>query len=214
MATLYPSIFQCAVLKKGDITSYTQIKNKRIVPGKVGFTSTVIAEQVLKAYDMSFKSIKEAGGNVSYVGFSDAAALMKDGHCDVNMLLTDCPAAVLIDLNFSPGIRFLGVDAKHMKKLLELEPGLIATVIPKTAYKDMPADVPTPGTATCLVIRDNVEDNVAYAVTKAIWDNMPELVKIKKVMGKADLKDALLGCKIPVHPGAMKFYKEHGVKIK
>ncbi|MCP4576420.1 MAG: TAXI family TRAP transporter solute-binding subunit [Deltaproteobacteria bacterium] len=213
VAAFFPSIFQGAATKKSGITSYSQLKDKKIVPGKVGFTSTVIAEQVLKAYGISFKSIKQSGGTVSFVGFSDSAALVKDGHCDAVTLLTDCPAAVLIDLNFSPGMRMLGIDPEHMKKVLELEPGLIKAVIPKTAYKGMTEDVPTVSTATCLVIRDDVEDDVAYAVTKAIWDHMGELVKIKKIMGRAKLENALKGAKIPVHPGAMKFYKEHGVKI-
>jgi uncharacterized protein len=214
VATLYPSIYQAAVVKGGDITSFSQLSDKRIVPGKVGYTSRVITEQVLKAYDMSFGSIKEAGGTVSFVGFSDSAALMKDGHIDCVMLLTDCPASVLIDLNFSPGIRLLGLDPQFMKKVLELEPGMIEAVIPKTAYKGMTADIPTVGTATCLVLRDDVEEDVAYAITKAVWENMAELVAIKKNMANAILEDALKGCKIPVHPGAMKFYTEKGVKIK
>jgi uncharacterized protein len=214
VATLYPSIYQAAVVKGGDITSFSQLSNKRIIPGKVGYTSRVITEQVLKAYDMSFGSIKKAGGTVSFVGFSDSAALMKDGHVDSVMLLTDCPASVLIDLNFSPGIRLLGLEPQFLKKVLELEPGMIEAVIPKTAYKGMTEDVPTVGTATCLILRDDVEDDVAYAITKAVWDNMAELVAIKKNMANAKLDDALLGCKIPVHPGAMKFYKEKGIRIK
>jgi len=214
VATLFPSTYQTAVLKKGDITSYAQLHNKRIIPGKVGYTSRVIAEQVLKAYDMSFNSIKKAGGTVSFVGFSDSAALVKDGHTDALIVLTDCPAAVLMGLNFSPGIRFLGIDPEHMKKVLELEPGLIETVIPKTAYKGMSEDVPTVGTATCLLMNEDVEENVGYAVTKALWEHMDELVAIKKNMSNAKIEDALLGCKIPVHPGAMKYYKERGVSIK
>lgn len=214
VATLYPSIYQAAVVRGGKIDSFAQLSNKRIIPGKVGYTSRVITEQVLKAYGMSFDSIKKAGGTVSFVGFSDSAALMKDGHVDCVMLLTDCPASVLIDLNFSPGIRLLRLEPKYMKKVLELEPGMIEATIPKTAYKGMTADVPTVGTATCLVLSDDVEDDVAYAVTKAVWENMEELVAIKKNMANAKLEDALKGCKIPVHPGAMKFYKEKGVKIK
>lgn len=214
VATLYPSIYQAAVVKKSDITSFSQLTNKRIIPGKVGYTSRVITEQVLKAYGISFDSIKKSGGTISFVGFSDSAALMKDGHVDCLMLLTDCPASVLIDLNFSPGIKFLGIEPQYMKKVLELEPGMIASVIPKTAYKGMTEDVPTVATATCLVIRDDIEEDVAYAITKAVWDNMAELVAIKKNMSNAKLDDALKGCKIPVHPGAMKYYKEKGVTVK
>ncbi len=215
LAAMFPSTFQVAVTKKSKITSIGQLADKNVVPGKVGFTATVIAEQVLKAYGLSFSAIKKGGGTLSFVGFSDSAALMKDGHCDAIMLLSDCPTALLIDLNFSPGINLLGIRGEHMKKVLELEPGLIKTVIPKTAYKGMTEDVPTVGTATCLVIRDDVEDDVAYAITKAFWENLPELSKIKKkAFAKVKMENALRGAKIPVHPGAMKYYKEKGVTIK
>jgi len=215
LVSLYPGIFQVAVPKSSKILSFEDLKNKRIVPGKVGFTGTAIAEVILKAYGITFNSIKKSGGKVDFVGYADAAALMKDNHTDAYMAVTSCPQSTVIDLNFRPGVRFLGIDPVHMKKVLSLEPGLFATVIPKTAYKGMDRDVPTMGTVTCLVISQDVEDDVAYAIVKAIFENLGELAKIKKkAISQVSLKKALQGCKIPVHPGAMKYYKEHGVKIK
>jgi TRAP transporter TAXI family solute receptor len=215
LASLYPGIFQVAVPKSSKISSFADLKNKRIVPGKVGFTGTAIAEVILKAYGITFKSIKKNGGKVDFVGYADAAALMKDGHTDAYMAVTSCPQSTIIDLNFRPGVRFLGIDPVHMKKILSLEPGLFATVIPKTAYKGMDKDVPTMGTVTCLVVSQDVEDDVAYAIVKAIFENLGELAKIKKkAISQVSLEKALQGCKIPVHPGAVKYYKEHGLKVK
>jgi len=212
LLSLYPGVFQMAVPKSSDIKTVADLKNKRIVPGKVGFTGTAIAELVLKAYGLTFDSIKQNGGMVSFVGYADSAALMKDGHSDCYMAVTSCPQSTIIDLNFQPGVRFLGVDDAHMKKLLEMEPGLMATVIPKTAYKDMPADVPTPGTVTCLVISKSVPDDIAYNIVKTLYANWPELAKVKK----KDIEDskpekALLGNRIPVHPGVLRYYKEKGI---
>ncbi len=215
LCSLYPGIFQVAVPKKSKIFSFADLKDKRIVPGKVGFTGTAIAEVVLKAYGITFDSIKKNGGKVDFVGYADAAALMKDGHTDAYMAVTSCPQSTIIDLNFRPGIRFLGIDKEHMKKVLALEPGLFATVIPKTAYKGMDKDVPTVGTVTSIVISSDVEDDVAYAIVKAIFEHLDELAKIKKkAISQVSLENALRGCKIPVHPGAMKYYTEKGVKIK
>ena len=148
---------------------------------------------------------------VSYVGYADSAALLKDGHSDVYMAVTSCPQSTIIDLNFRPGIRLLPVDAEHMKKVLEMEPGLMDTVIPKTAYKDMDADVPAVGTVTCIVINKNIPDDVAYKIVKTLYDNWPELAKVKKQAIEESLPEkALLGARIPVHPGALKYYKEKG----
>jgi TRAP-type uncharacterized transport system substrate-binding protein len=92
------------------------------VPGKVGFTGTAIAELVLKAYGMTFDSIKKAGGSVSFVGYTDAAALMKDGHSDAYMAVTSCPQSTIIDLHFRPGVRMLPIPPEYQKKVVSWSP--------------------------------------------------------------------------------------------
>ena len=113
LMSLYPGVFQIAVPAKSNINSVADLKDKRIVPGKVGFSGTAVAEVVIKAYGITFDSIKKNGGLVNYVGYSDSAALMKDGHSDCYMALTSCPQSTIIDLNFRPGIRMLPIDNAH-----------------------------------------------------------------------------------------------------
>jgi TRAP transporter TAXI family solute receptor len=212
LMSLYPGVFQIAVPKKSDITDIGQLADKRIVPGKVGFTGTAIAEIVMKAYDISFKSIKAKGGTVSYVGYADSSALMKDGHSDSFMAVTSCPQATLIDLNFRPGVRFLSIDDAHIKRIKEIEPGLMPTVIPKSAYKGLTADVQTVGTVTNIIVSADLSDDLVYQIVKSIYAGFPELAKIKKkAISESDPKKALQGNNIPVHPGAMKYYKEMGI---
>ena len=210
--SLYPGVFQIVVPKKSDITDIGQLKDKRIVPGKVGFTGTAIAELVLKAYGMTFKSIKAAGGSVSFVGYSDSAALMKDGHSDSYMAVTSCPQSTIIDLNFRPGVRFLPIKPEMQKKVRELEPGLMPTVIPTSAYKGLTADVPTVGTVTNIVCHKDVPEEVIYNFVKTLYANWDALKKVKKkAIEDSKPEKALLGAAIPVHPGAMKYYKEKGI---
>jgi TRAP transporter TAXI family solute receptor len=211
LMSLYPGVFQIAVPKSSKIYTVADLKDKRIVPGKVGFSGTVIAEQVLKAYGITFDSIKKNGGMVSYVGYSDSAALMKDGHSDCYMAVTSCPQSTMIDLNFRPGIRFLPVDQQHMKKILGMEPGLMATAIPKDAYKGMQADVPAVGTVTAIIIHKDVSDDLAYNIVKTLYANFPELAEVKKKAIEASKPEkAMMGAGIPVHPGALRYYKEKG----
>ncbi len=215
LMSLYPGVFQIVVPKKRDITDISQLADKRIVPGKVGFTGTAIAEIVLKAYGISFDSIKKKGGSVSYVGYADSAALMKDGHSDCYMAVTSCPQATIIDLNFRPGVRFLPITPENQKKVRELEPGLMPTTIPQSAYKGLPGDVPTVGTVTNIIISADLPDDLVYQIVKTIYAGFPELAKIKKkAISDSKPENALLGASIPVHPGAMKYYKEKGISAK
>ena len=106
LMSLYPGVFQIAVPKKSDITDIGQLADKRIVPGKVGFTGTAIAEIVLKGYGMTFKSIKKRGGTVSYVGYADSSALMKDGHSDSLWLSPHAPRRRSSTSTFDPASVF------------------------------------------------------------------------------------------------------------
>jgi TRAP-type uncharacterized transport system substrate-binding protein len=176
-------------LAGSNIRSYADLADKRIVPGKVGFSGEVLAKSILGVYGITYDSIKKKGGVVNYVGYADAAALMKDGHLDAYMAVTSCPQATIIDLNFRPGIRLLPVDKAHMKKFMEKYPGYVETVIPK--------------------------DDMVYHITKAIFENLPELAKIKKkAIAEVSLENGLRGAMIPIHPGAKRYYDEHGVKVK
>ncbi|MFH1059619.1 MAG: TAXI family TRAP transporter solute-binding subunit [Pseudomonadota bacterium] len=211
LMSLYPGVFQMAVNRNSDIKSPADFKDKRIVPGVTGFTGTVIAEQVLEAYGLTFDSIKKAGGTVTFVGYADSAALLKDGHSDVYMAVTSMPQATILDLNFQPGIRIIGVDDAHMKKILEIEPGLMAFNMPANTYEGQTTALVTPATVTEIIIHKDVSDELAYQIVKTLYEAWPELAQVKK----KDIEDskpenALLGNRIPVHPGALKYYKEKG----
>jgi TRAP transporter TAXI family solute receptor len=211
LMSLYPGVFQMAVPRNSEIKSVADMKNKRIVPGVTGFTGTIIAEQILQAYDLTFDSIKKAGGTVTFVGYADSAALLKDGHSDVYMAVTSLPQATILDLNFQPGIRLIGLDDAHMKKLLEIEPGLMAYTVAPNTYEGQAEPVLTPATVTQIIINKDVPDEMAYQIVKTLYDSWPELAQVKK----KDIEDskpdqALLGNRIAVHPGALKYYKEKG----
>lgn len=211
LMSLYPGVFQMAVPRNSDIKSPADMANKRIVPGVTGFTGTIIAEQVLQAYDLTFDKIKQNGGTVTFVGYADSAALLKDGHSDVYMAVTSLPQATILDLNFQPGIRLIGVDDAHMKKILEIEPGLMPYTVPPNTYDGQTEPVLTPATVTQIIVGKDVPDEMVYQIVKTLYDSWPELAQVKK----KDIEDskpdqALLGNRIEVHPGALKYYKEKG----
>ena len=86
------------------------------------------------------------------------------------------------------------------------------TVIPMTAYKGLTADVPTVGTVTNIVCNKDVPEEVIYNFVKTLYANWDALKKVKKkAIEDSDPAKALMGASIPVHPGALKYYKEKGI---
>lgn len=211
-ATLYPGIVQTAVPKNSSIKSFADFKGKNVSPGKSKWTGTAFAETVLKAYDLNFDKIRQGGGTVHHVDYNDSVALMKDGHIDAFIAVTSMPQASFIDLNFKPGIKFIGIDQDKMKVIIADNPGTYATVIPKGTYEGMTADVPTLATATVMVVRADLPADLVYNMCKVFWKEHATFAAVKKTWNDVKLADALKAAAIPVHPGAARCYKELGVK--
>lgn len=212
LATFYPAGLQTVVPKDSGIKSYADLKNKNLSPGKLKWSGYAAAKMIFGKYGFTVDDVKNSGGTVHHVSYSDSVSLMKDGHIDAFTALTSVPQASLLDLEFSPGVRFLSVDKDILEGILKANPGYIKLDITKDDYKSISEPVPTLGAVTIMVVNKDVPDDVVYNITKALWENHGELVKVKKVWNSVKLENALLGAALPVHPGAKKYYDEKGVK--
>ncbi len=210
-ANLYPGILQTAVPTKSKIRSYKDIKGKNFSPGKLTFSGNIAVENLLKLYGVSYGDIKKTGGTIHRVGYKDSVALMKDGHIDAFVGLTTAPNSSFIALDFSPGIRFLSVSSSIADKYVKMYPGFIKTTLRKGTYKGVTADVPTIASPTVIIINKSVSSDLAYKMAKSLWDSHGALVKLNKFWKNVSLKQAVAGAAVPVHPGALRYYKEMGV---
>ena len=212
LATLYGSMFQVAVREDSPIKSFEDMKGANISPGKAKWTGTAFAEAILKEYGISFDSIRENGGTVHHVSYTESVALMKDGHIDVFMAATNMPQASFLELEQSPGIRFIGVNdpVKH-QKILDDNPGFVPGVMPAGVYESIDEDLNTLGITVNMVVSSELSEDLVYNMCKSLWANYDKFVEVKSVWKRVKQEDALKGVAIPVHPGAQKCYDELGV---
>lgn len=210
-ATLYPAMFQVAVPSDSTILSFADMSGANISPGKTGWTGTAFAEAILNAYDISFDSIRENGGTVHHASYTESVALMKDGHVDVFMAATSMPQASFLELEFSPGIRFIGVPEDKLQAILDANPGFISGTMPAGVYESLDHDLDTLGIVTNLVVRKDLPDDLVYDMCKVFWANHAQFAEVKSIWNDVTLENALNGAAIPVHPGAQRCYDELGV---
>jgi TRAP transporter TAXI family solute receptor len=211
-ATLYPAMFQVAVRKDSPIKSFADMKAANISPGKAKWTGTAFTESVLKSYGFSFDDIKKNGGTVHHVSYTESVALMKDGHIDVFMAATSMPQASFLELEHSPGIRFVGMPKEKLDDIIKANPGYIPGMMPKGVYESLDTDLHTLGIVTNMVVHKDLPDDLVYNMCKVFWANHTAFVEVKSVWKSVTLENALNGAAIPVHPGAKKCYDELGVK--
>ena len=73
--------------------------------------------------------------------------------------------------------------------------------------------MPTAAVVNYLVTRSGVSDDLAYAMTKAVYENIDTLIAAHSAAKAIKLDTALSGMPVPLHPGAAKYFKEKGLKV-
>jgi len=212
LATFYPAAVQTVVPKNSSIMSYSELKDKNLSPGKLQWSGYAAAQLVYSKYGFTVDDVKKNGGTVHHVGYTDSVSLMKDGHIDSTTFLTSVPQASLLDLEFSPGVRFLSIEKPILDGILQENPGYIKIDITKDDYKSIEQPVTTLGAVTIMVVNKDVSDDVVYNITKALWEHHADLAQVKDTWNEVKLENALLGAALPVHPGAKRYYDEKGIK--
>lgn len=210
-ATLYGSMFQVAVREDSDIKTFADMKDKNISPGKAKWTGTAFAESILGHYGITFDSIRANGGTVHHVGYTESVALMKDGHIDVFMAATNMPQASFLELEQSPGIRFIGLPKNDQAAIIAANPGYLEGTMPAGVYQSVTEDTHSMGIVVNMVVSKDLPDDLVYNMCKVFWANHGTFAEVKSVWNRVEQAKALDGVAIPVHPGAQKCYDELGI---
>ena len=93
----------------------------------------------------------------------------------------------------------------------KIGPPFVAATIPAGTYKGQDQDVPTAAVINYLVTSSAVSDELAYQMTKLIFENLSELASAHAAGRDIKLETAAAGSPAPLHPGAARYYKEKGV---
>jgi len=208
LASFYPSYYVIIVWKNSDIMTVSDLKGKRIAPGKKGYTSESLTAAILKAKGLSYKDLKK----VEFVSDNNAVDLMKDGHidafCDINSSLKD-PSTV--DLAITRQIRMLPMTDDIFDQLAKTAAGLYQAIIPAGSYNGVDQDVPTISSRLGLIVNPDLSDDLVYNLAKSLAENwVSDMHPVSKSLANVQPQELAqeLGC--PLHPGAAKYYKERG----
>ncbi|MCY1556582.1 TRAP transporter solute receptor, TAXI family [compost metagenome] len=116
--------------------------------------------------------------------------------------------AAIRDLAATLPINFVAIPAEVTAKIDNA--AYQAAAIPADTYDGQDSDVPTVAITNILVSHDGVSDEVAYQMTKLMFDNLARLGNAHSAAKDIKLEGAAKGLPIPLHPGAERYYKEVG----
>jgi hypothetical protein len=190
-----------------DITKIDDLKNRSVAPGKQGQVTCTLSLEILKAYGMTPESIKANGGMVHFLGTGDRGDMLRDKHIEAMGVMGPFNEPLLQDLSLTPGIRLIGLDEDKANKVIAANKGLIKMIVPKGTLKGQKEDKLILATLNTLMVRDDMSEELAYRITKAILEGAHRFKEIGwEILPTRE--GVLSGNEIPVHPGAMRYIKE------
>jgi hypothetical protein len=208
--SLYASHLQTVTLANSDINSYGDFGDKNILPGEASFATVQHVETILNQYDISYDSIRDNGGNVSYTGYSDMSDLVKDGHADVAIGMTAAPSGFIMELNAQQDIKFIEIEAEIAEYIEQEIPGMFPMEMPANIYDGQTKPVNTLGSYTNLVMSKDVPEDLAHEITRVIMENRDELVEVDSILENFNEDTMTDGLEEDtLHPGVLKYIEEN-----
>lgn len=204
IGAIYPNVVQIVASKASGIASLEGLKGKGLSVGAPKSGTELNARAILAAAGMSYDDL----GKVEYLPFAESVDLMKNRQLQATLQSAGLGVASLKDLSNSTEISVVSVPKAIVDKI---GPPFVAATIPANTYKGQDKDVPTAAVVNFLVTSTAVSDDLAYKMTKLIYESLPELQTAHAAAKGIKLDTAATGSPVPLHPGAIRYYKEKGL---
>ncbi|MGD9569346.1 MAG: TAXI family TRAP transporter solute-binding subunit [Sedimentibacter sp.] len=204
IAKLYPEIIQ--IVAVDGIESVEDLKGKKVSVGAPGSGVEANARQILEAANLTYDDM-----SVSYLSFAESADAYKDKHIDAFFVTSGIPNASIQDIAAMNPVSLVSLSDAAISSLIEKYPFFVEYTIPANTYNGQTDDVKTVAVLACLATNAEASEDVIYNITKALFENQPELATAHAKGAEIKLDEAIDGISIPLHSGAEKYFKEAGI---
>lgn len=211
LLSIYSNFMHIVAVDGAGIKSIADLKGKRVSTGSPGSGTEIKALRVLETYGLAPKDFKTQ----ERLGAGESAGALKDRKIDAFFWDGGLPTGAVLDLAATPGIRISMIphgDAVS-KMVAKYGPLYFVANVPKGTYKGIDEDVSVAGATNLLIANEKMDENLAYQITKLVLERTADLVAVHKAASEISLKNAVVGSPIPFHAGALRYFKEKGVKL-
>ncbi len=206
--TIHPESITLVAADDAGINTIQDLKGKRVNIGNPGSGQRQNSIDALEAAGLNWETDIKAEG----VKAAEAPGLLQDGRIDAFFYTVGHPNGNIKEATSGKRkvhmVPITGVDS-----LLAKYPYYAKAVVPMQFYSGASneGDVETFGVKATFVTSSKVPDEVVYAITKEVFDNFEAFKKLHPAYGVLTKKNMLEGMSAPIHPGALKYFKEAGL---
>lgn len=206
MANLFPETVHIVIRRGSGLESLADLRGKAVSLGERESGALSVSQQLLAAVGVRRRDI-----DALYLAPQAAGARLLEGTLDAFIMIAGQPAPVVAAMAQQSAIDLLPVPPELAARLRQSQPWLSATTIAAGLYDRIEAR-PSIAVDAQWLVSDAVEADLVYGNLRALFhptirgrlDRNPSAAAIR-------LETAAEGLAVPLHAGAIRFYKERGV---
>lgn len=208
LASMYANMVQIVALDSSGVTSLSDLRGRRVSVGAPGSGTEVNAEQILTANGISYDDIDEQRLN-----FNETADALANGDIDVGFWSVGAPTSSILNLATTQSIHVIPLTEDEMTAAIGANPVFARTQLAGGTYTGVDEAVAVVGVPNVLVVSAEMDDDLAYAITKAMFDNIADLQAVHPAANETTVEFTLNATPVPLHPGAIRYFEEIGATI-
>lgn len=201
IGSLHFSVLHMMTLDGSPINSVADLKGKRVAVGPAGGGTIPFLKQVLALKGLTIDDITP-----SFLSYGDGFSQLADGNVDAAFALSGYPAGAVMQAQANKKLKFIKMCDEDVSTALEKYPNYNKVVVPAAAY-NTDGDGIVLGVNNMLIVDAGLNDDTAFKITSAIYDHMDEF-RAENAYAKQISPEKSLELKIPLHPGAAKYFNK------
>lgn len=204
--SVHPETVLLVTRKDTGIKSVEDLKGHNINIGNPGSGQRGNAMDVLKLYGIDPDKDIDAQG----LQQGEASRALVDKKIDAFFYTVGNPSAAIEDPANSTDIDLIDINSDAIKKFVEERPYYVMTTIPAGTYNGVDDDTETYAVKATVVTSSDVSEDTVYKFVKTFFENLDDFKASHAAFRNLKPEEMLQGLTAPLHPGAVKYYKERG----
>ena len=197
-------------VKSGTVSDIAAIKGEAVAMGKENSGTLGSNTILLQGLDVDLNDY-----TLIHAGYGPSVDAMANGQATGGGFPSGPPTGAITKLMSSNGDKFTLLNVTN-DELAKMDGGRnlwVPYTIAAGTYPGQEVDVQTIAQPNFLAVNADVDEQHVYLLTKALYENLPFLQAIHKATNAMDVNKAMAGLPVPLHPGAVKYYREIGLEI-
>lgn len=207
--SIHPESVTLVVSDGAGINSIADLGGKRVNLGNVGSGQLQNAQDVLEALGMSKDDV-----NAKYIKAVEAPNLLQEKKLDAFFYTVGHPSEAVKEATQGEiKVKIIPITGDKIKALIKEKPYYAESIIEVKNYPDIENtnDIKSVGVKATLVTSIDMSDDIVYEITKDVFENLEDFKKLHPAYSVLTKENMLQGLSAPIHPGALKYYKEAGL---